>query len=95
MRIYVRNRIIHLLNNDVKSSRKNCTRILKNIRDVAYKHNRYSYYLTFLIIMHVMTGDLIEQFDPDVLEAVFSELRLKDKENADKRLIPPNQSPRN
>lgn len=78
MKTRIKNRIVTLLNSDVVNCRKNCANILNNIREVSYKYNRYSYYLTFLIIMHVMTGDILEQFDPDVLQKIFDNITMKD-----------------
>lgn len=81
MRIEFKGRTIKLLQRDVKNCRKNCALILKQIETVARDSNRYTYYLTFLIIMHMMTEDLLDEFDPAILEEVFKELNRRNDQN--------------
>lgn len=81
MRIKFKGRTIKLLPRDVENCRKNCALILKKIETVAHESNRYTYYLTFLIIMHMMTEDLLDQFDPAILEEVFKELNRRNDRN--------------
>lgn len=81
MRIEFKGRTIKLLQRDVKNCRKNCALILKQIENVARDSNRYTYYLTFLIIMHMMTEDLLDEFDPAILEEVFKELNRRNDQN--------------
>ena len=70
MYIVVGNRRIKLDSKETKAAKKIAANVLHQVRQTASEKKAPTFYLTFLIVMHIMTGDLIELLTPDSLKKI-------------------------
>lgn len=71
MRITVKGESIPLNNKEVKAAKKAVTMFLKKMKEHEEKYLRPSWYLTILIVMHTISGELLDEMDPDNLKRIF------------------------
>lgn len=85
MEIVVSNRKVKLSDKEVKFARKLCNEYLSTIKKSAENNKCPTLYYTFLVVMHIITGDHLSMFDSDVLQlllnaSAIAEKRIKEKE---------------
>jgi len=78
MKITINGKTVELSNKEVKICRNQVADVVKSVKNFSKETNSFTYYYTFLIMMHVMSQSLLNDFDSDeVKEAIsaISEIR--------------------
>lgn len=82
MKIRVGKENIRLDRNEVKEARRLTNEIIENISRISKNSKRPSFFFTFLIYIHVYTGQMIKDMDPENIRKVMDFLKdEKQKEN--------------
>lgn len=81
--------IVNIKENPVKLNKReqaSCTRIItkiiERVRVKAAKNNSPTYYYTFIIVMHIVSGMLIDLSDPKVMAKIMDAFDLTYPENS-------------
>lgn len=67
---------------EVQLCRKQIAQYIQTVRKAS--SNRISYYFTFLIMMHVMSENLLDQMDPKELQQIMDTFQRYDEEHPQK-----------
>ena len=76
MRIRINGRNLKLNPADTAVCRRQVARIIQAVQDASVKRKRTSYYFTFLIMMHVMSEEFLQDMDPDTLQKLMDQFAL-------------------
>lgn len=68
---------------EVKSTKKAVSQFLAHMKEITENELAPTYYLTLLIMMHVMSQELLDDFDEETLASIFN--RLGAKNESDKK----------
>ena len=71
MKITIKNETIPLNNKEVRAAKQAVSLFLKRMKEHEEKYMRPSWYLTILIVMHTLSGELLNEMDPENLKKVF------------------------
>lgn len=71
MLIHIKDQMLQLKPEEVRTSKKLISRMLKTIENSSRKCRQWSFYLTFLIVMHMMSQSLLNEVDPETFERYF------------------------
>ena len=81
MKVTINGKSVMLNRTEVQSAKKNASLILKKVEMLAQKYKLTTYYFTFLIVMHMMTQEVIDNMSPDNLAMIMNRLNsYKEKE---------------
>lgn len=80
MQIRVNNETIHLDTQEVRFCREQVARIIKSVKEASRRRRRASYYFTFLIVMHVMSQNLLNEIDPKDLQMIMDAFNHRGEE---------------
>lgn len=72
MKILIDNKQITLAGRDVKAAKKIVLHCLDSSRQHAEEKGADAFYYTLLIVMHTLSGELINQLTPDVLAKILN-----------------------
>ena len=70
MEFLVNGKNIKLKKHQVVLAKKYAAEYLEKLRNESSKANRPDYYITQVIILHVMTGEILDNFDPEGLATI-------------------------
>lgn len=70
MRINVKGKELVLNNDDVKICRKHVGQVIQDVKDVCEENRAPAFFFTFLIIMHVLSAEMLNSMDAEVIESV-------------------------
>ena len=71
MQIKINDQLLELNSMEVKLARKHFAAFLEKIHSISKESGRPSFYYTFLIISYVMSQDLLDMCESDMLEILF------------------------
>ena len=71
MLIHIKDQMLQLKPEEVQTSKKLISRMLKTIENSSRKCGQWSFYLTFLIVMHMMSQSLLNEVAPETFERYF------------------------
>lgn len=66
---------------EVKSAKKAISQFLAHIKELTENELAPTYYYTLLIMMHIMSQELLNDFDEETLASIFNRLGAKDESN--------------
>lgn len=66
---------VKLSDEDVKAAKVMVNKLLDNIRTVSAVNNRPAFYITALIVMESMSGDLLSTIEPKKLKTIVEILK--------------------
>lgn len=70
MKIVVNDKLLKLKDEDVRIAQKLANSFISHVKDTAAAHNQIAMYITTMVVMHNMTGDVLRSFEPEVLQAL-------------------------
>lgn len=70
MKIVVNGKLIKLKDEDVRIAQKLANSFISHVKDSAAGHNQLGMYITTMVVMHNMTGDVLKAFEPEILQAL-------------------------
>ena len=70
MKLVINNYEIELPDNEVKSCRKVAGKMLKTVKEKSDKGGYLTYYLTFLLVMRMLTEELILAYKPENIKRI-------------------------
>ena len=76
MRIRINGRNLKLNPADTAVCRRQVARIIQAVQDASVKRKRPSYYFTFLIMMHVMSEEFLQDIYPYTLQKLMDQFAL-------------------
>ena len=68
MKIKVNGTMIELNKKNVQMSEKLINSFVASVKDNAALHKKLSMYLTTIVMMHVISGDILKSLDSDVMQ---------------------------
>jgi len=71
MQIKIKDQLLELNNAEVRLAKKHFSRLLEEIHILSKESGRPSYYYTFLIISYVLSQDLLDMCDEEMLKLFF------------------------
>lgn len=71
MIIHIKDQTLQLKPEEVASAKKIVSRFIKTVQTSSENCDQWSFYLTTLIIMHIMSQSLLDQVDPDTFLEIF------------------------
>ena len=71
MQIRIKDQLLELNSSEARLARKHFAAFLENIRSLARESGRPSYYYTFLVISYVMSQDLLDMCEGEMLRLFF------------------------
>lgn len=71
MQIKINDQLLELNSMEVKLARKHFAEFLEKIYSISKESGRPSFYYTFLIISYVMSQDILDMCESDMLEILF------------------------
>ena len=74
MRINVLGKEMKLNKSEVKMCREQIAHLTAQVLKASEAHDNYTYYYTFLIMMNIISGTLLEEFDPERLQLIMNVL---------------------
>lgn len=80
MRIVISGKEVNLVDRDVKVAKKLCRRFLKTAKQRAEEAHAPTFYLTLLVVMHLMANDYISAISSDTL-AILLNASYQNEEN--------------
>lgn len=80
MKIKINQREIPLDPTQVKAAKKVVLHFLDKEKKIENKHMNPTWYLTVLIVMHSLSGELLNSYSPDNLERIFSAFAKKEED---------------
>ena len=80
MQINIKGKEINLNKREVASCKRIISEFIDNVKGASKDGLRPTYYFTFLIIMHVLSQQLLEDLDDDSLNLIFNKLGVKQEE---------------
>jgi len=75
MQIKIKDQLLELNNTEVRLAKKHFSRLLEEIHILSKESGRPSYYYTFVIISYVLSQDLLDMCDDDMLKMLFKAVR--------------------
>lgn len=72
MIVHINEKEIHLNNKDVMASKKIVSKFLKTIENASRRSNNVAFYITVLIVMHMMSQELLDCLPPEDLKKFMS-----------------------
>ncbi len=69
---------IKLNNREVKSAKRLVSQFLDSVKNVTDKEIAPTYWFTLLIMMHVMSQEMIDDFDTETIALIMDKLGRKD-----------------
>lgn len=69
---------IKLNNNEVKSAKRLVSQFLDSVKNVTEKEIAPTYWFTLLIMMHIMSQEMIDDFDTETIAMILDKLGRKD-----------------
>lgn len=77
MRATVHKRSIKIDPGDARHAREQVAKILKSVRENAKGRQNLPYYFTFVIMMHLISGNILRELDPETLEAIMNKYAIR------------------
>ena len=68
MKIRVNGTMVELDPKNVKMAEKLINSFIASVKDNAAVHKRLSMYLTTIVVMHIISGDILKVLDPEVMK---------------------------
>ncbi len=79
MIMHFKNTELKLNPREVKSAKKAVSQFLNHIKEITENELAPTYYYTLLIVMHIMSQELLNDFDEETLAGIFNRLGAKDE----------------
>lgn len=79
MIMHFKNTELKLNPREVKSTKKAISQFLAHIKEITENELAPTYYYTLLIMMHIMSQELLDDFDEETLASIFNRLGAKDE----------------
>lgn len=80
MQINIKGNELKLNKREVSSCKRIISEFIDNVKSSSKNGLRPTYYFTFLIILHVMSQQLLEDLDDESLNLIFNKLGVKQQE---------------
>lgn len=78
MKIKIKGTTLKLNNREVMSCKKIISAFINKLYEKSEKNVTPTYFFTFLIIMHVMSQSILNEFDENTLADIISKLRTEE-----------------
>lgn len=65
---------LKLNSHEVKAAKRAISRFLDNVKGVSEKELTPTYYFTLLLMMHLISQELLNDFDQEVIEEIMTKL---------------------
>lgn len=78
MKIRIKGTTLKLNNREVASCKRVISSIIDKLQEKTDKNLSPTYFFTFLIIMHVMSQSILNEFDEKTLAEIMSKLRTEE-----------------